>query len=111
VTDPLAEAATAAQHDLAVTGTWTDATEAAVAASVESRRWWLEQWPAGGEHLLGLVAQDVQEWVHDHVDSDWPTCPEHLDHALFVEPDLGPDPFWVCHQTGLPLAGVGQLPG
>jgi hypothetical protein len=49
--------------------------------------------------------------VHDHVDSDWPICPEHRDHALFVEPDLGPDPFWVCHRSGLPVARVGQLEG
>lgn len=110
VTAPLDAAATAAEHDLAVTGQWTDGSQAALAASIEARRWWLEQWPEGGEHLLGLVAQDVQEWVHDNVDSDWPRCPEHLDHALFVEPDLGPDPFWVCHKSGLPLASVGELP-
>ena len=30
--------------------------------------------------------------------------------ALFVEPDLGPDPFWVCHRTGLPVSSVGALP-
>jgi len=44
----------------------------------------------------------------------WPpcpeeTCPERLRHALFVEPDLGADPFWTCHRTGLPVAAVGQL--
>jgi hypothetical protein len=111
LTDHLAEAAAAARRDLEVTGRWTDASAAGLAASVEQRSWWLAQWPEGAEHLLGLVAQDVQEWVHDHVDSDWPTCPEHEDHALFVEPDLGPDPFWVCHRTGLPVASVGALPG
>jgi len=111
VTDPLSDAATAARHDLAVTTQLTDASEAALASSVETRGWWLAQWPEGGEHVLGLVAQDVQEWVHDNVDSDWPLCPEHRDHALFVEPDLGPDPFWVCHKSGLPLASVGELPG
>ncbi len=59
--------------------------------------------------MPGLVAQDVQEAVHAALDPDWPRCPEHVDHALFVEPDLGPDPFWVCHRTGLPVAPVGML--
>jgi hypothetical protein len=110
VTDPLAEAADAARHDLVVTGRLGDASEVGVQQSVEQRTWWLAQWPEGAQHVLGLVAQDVQEWVHDHVDSDWPLCPEHRDHALFVEPDLGPDPFWVCHKSGLPLCRVGELP-
>jgi hypothetical protein len=111
VTDPLAQAAAAARHDLEATGHLDEASDAALEASLEIRGWWLAQWPAGSEHVLGLIAQDLQEWVHDHVDSDWPLCPEHRDHALFVEPDLGPDPFWVCHRTGLPVASVGALPG
>ena len=110
MTDSLHEAAQAARDDLAATGRLNAAAEAAVARSVETRSWWLAQWPEGAEHVLGLVAQDVQEWVHDTLDSDWPLCPEHRDHALFVEPDLGPDPFWVCHKSGLPLSRVGELP-
>jgi hypothetical protein len=79
-----------------------------VEAAVDSRRWWVEQWPEGAEHVLCLLAQDVQEAVHA-TDPLWPLCPEHLDHPLFVEPELGPDPFWVCHRTGLPVAAVGSL--
>ncbi|MDX6227979.1 MAG: hypothetical protein QOI76_1369 [Frankiales bacterium] len=108
--DWLTEAGAASRRDLETTGQWTVLSAAGLRSSVEARQWWLAQWPEGGEHLEGLVAQDVQEWVHDHVDSDWPLCPEHRDHALFVEPDLGPDPFWVCHRSGLPLARVGELP-
>ncbi|MCA1713135.1 MAG: hypothetical protein LC789_16450 [Actinobacteria bacterium] len=78
-------------------------------AAVEGRRWWLQEWPAGAPYLLCLLAQDLQEAVHP-VDPLWPRCPEHRDHPLFVEPDLGPDPFWVCHRTGLPVAPVGSLP-
>jgi hypothetical protein len=110
VTDPLRDAADAARHDLAATGRLDDASEAAIGQSVETRGWWLSHWPEGAEHVLGLVAQDLQEWVHDNVDSDWPLCAEHRDHALFVEPDLGPDPFWVCHKSGLPLCRIGELP-
>ncbi len=80
-----------------------------LAPALDYRSWWLAQWPAGGEHVLGLLAQDVQEAIHATHDPDWPLCPEHRDHALFVEPDLGPDPFWVCHRTGLPVASVGSL--
>jgi hypothetical protein len=87
--------------------------DVALDAAVEHRQWWLEQWPEGAEHVLGLLAQDAQEAVHA-VDRDWPLCrdagcPEVGRHALFVEPDLGPDPFWVCHKTGLPVAPVGSL--
>lgn len=89
--------------------------DAALEAAVAHRRWWLSQWAEGAPHVLGLLAQDVQEAVHLQ-DPLWPacsesSCPERLRHALFVEPDLGPDPFWTCHTTGLPVAPVGRLSG
>lgn len=108
-----ADPVTAARHlvaaDLERDRRW----DLALDAAVEHRRWWLEHWPEGAEHVLGLLAQDAQEAVHA-VDPDWPrctesSCPERGRHALFVEPDLGPDPFWVCHKTGLPVAAVGHL--
>ena len=88
---------------------------AALDEAVEHRRWWLAQWPEGAEHVLGLLAQDAQEVVHA-ADPGWPacrepSCPAVGAHALHVEPDLGPDPFWVCHRTGLPVAAVGGLNG
>lgn len=80
---------------------------------VEHRRWWVEQWADGEPYLRCLLAQDVQEAVAGR-DPLWPrcaepTCPEVGAHPLTVEPDLGPDPFWVCHLTGLPVAQVGAL--
>ena len=30
-------------------------------------------------------------------------------HALEVEPELGPDPHWVCHKAGVKVAAVGAL--
>jgi hypothetical protein len=73
---------------------------------LDQRRWWVEQWPEGAQFLTCLLAQDVQENVPE---PQWPLCPEHRDHALGVEPDLGTDPFWVCDRSGLPIAPVGRL--
>ena len=42
----------------------------------------------------------------------WPLClgcpgPEH---ALYIQPDLGgPDPVWVCEETGQTVAPLGLL--
>ncbi len=89
--------------------------EAALQDAVAQRGWWLSQWEDGAPHVLGLVAQDVQEAVHER-DPQWPACTESScpavgGHPLLVEPDLGPDPFWTCHRTGLPVAPVGGLSG
>ena len=108
--DPVDAARRRVAADLAQPG-WS----AALDEAVSHRRWWLAQWPQGAEHVLGLLAQDAQEAVHA-VDPGWPacrepSCPAVGAHPLFVEPDLGPDPFWVCHRTGLPVAAVGRLNG
>ncbi len=89
--------------------------DTALEKAAESRAWWLREWEAGAPYVLGLLAQDVQEAVHDD-DPSWPpctetSCPARFGHALFVEPDLGSDPFWTCHRTGLPVAPVGRLHG
>ena len=106
----LTAAAEALRRDLSVS-----TYDGAVAASVEQRAWWLREWEAGAPYVLGLLAQDVQEAVHLD-DPTWPlcietSCPARLSHPLFVEPDLGPDPFWTCRRTGLPVAAVGTLSG
>ena len=87
--------------------------DAALEQAVGTRAWWLSEWAAGAPYVLGLLAQDLQEAVHAD-DPMWPlcsetSCPARFGHALFVEPDLGPDPFWTCHRTGLPVAPVGSL--
>lgn len=107
--EALAIARAALSADLRATRCWTPATQAALAAAVDGRRFWVEAWPAGAEHVPGLVAQDLQERLHETLDALWPLCSEHADHPLLVEPDLGPDPFWVCHRSGLPVAPVGGL--
>ena len=79
--------------------------------SVVQRRWWVEQWPEGAEFVAGLVAQDVQDALLETY-GRWPLCPvcgSGDPHALEVEPELGPDPHWVCHKAGVKVAAVGSL--
>nr|WP_251692808.1 hypothetical protein [Streptomyces sp. CHD11] len=81
--------------------------------SVTHRRWWVEQWPDGAGFLAGLVAQDVQDALLERY-GRWPlcpVCPAGDPHALEVEPELGPDPHWVCHKAGVKVAAVGGLGG
>ncbi len=84
----------------------------ALEEAVASRRWWAEQWPEGEVYVAGLVAQDVQDAVLDS-GGRWPvcfTCPDLPVHALHIQPDLGgPDPVWVCEESGSPVAELGRL--
>lgn len=82
-----------------------------VEESVTRRRWWVEQWPEGAEFVPGLVAQDVQDGLLERY-GRWPVCPVCATgepHALVVEPELGPDPQWVCAEAGILVAPVGAL--
>ncbi|HZG02594.1 MAG TPA: hypothetical protein VE546_03265 [Streptomyces sp.] len=79
--------------------------------AVSHRRWWVEQWPDGASFVAGLIAQDVQDALLDR-HGRWPQCPVCRDaeqHALDVEPELGPDPHWVCGRTATAVAPVGGL--
>ncbi|MFF4231150.1 hypothetical protein [Streptomyces sp. NPDC001820] len=82
-----------------------------VEEAVAQRRWWVEQWPEGVEFIAGLVAQDVQDALLERY-GRWPLCPvcdAGDPHALDVEPELGPDPHWVCSKAGVVVARVGGL--
>jgi hypothetical protein len=91
------------------------ATATAVSAleeAVASRRWWAEQWPEGEVYVAGLVAQDVQDAVIDS-GGRWPeclSCRGGPGHTLHIQPDLGgPDPVWVCEESGTAVAELGRL--
>ena len=92
------------------------ATAAAVSVledAVAQRKWWAEQWPEGQEYIAGLVAQDVQDALFESV-GRWPVCQDCGDdapiHALYIQPDLGgPDPMWVCEESGQAVAPLGHL--
>lgn len=80
--------------------------------AVESRRWWAEQWAEGELYVAGLVAQDVQDQLFDQ-GSRWPlclACEDAPEHSLHIQPDLGgPDPVWVCEESGQEVARLGRL--
>ena len=77
-----------------------------------ARQWWAEQWPEGATYVAGLVAQDVQDALFEAV-GRWPMClhcAEGPVHSLYIQPDLGgPDPVWVCEETGDIAAPLGAL--
>jgi len=91
------------------------ATPPAVSAledAVSARSWWAGQWPEGAQYVAGLVAQDVQDALFESI-GRWPLCvgcPDAPEHSLYIQPDLGgPDPHWVCEETGQTVADLGRL--
>ncbi|TGB06667.1 hypothetical protein [Streptomyces sp. MZ04] len=113
--DPLEQALHAARALVIADLVAREVAEAEVVSLVEEavahRRWWVEQWPDGIEYVAGLVAQDVQDALLERY-GRWPLCPVCASgdpHALDVEPELGPDPHWVCGKAGVTVAPVGGL--
>lgn len=111
---PLYAARARVLADLQARGRATPAAVSALEDACSSRRWWVEQWPAGEEYVAGLVAQDVQDALFETV-GRWPGCDcqsagEGPPHTLYIQPDLGgPDPVWVCEVTGEVAARLGGL--
>ena len=84
----------------------------ALEEAVSNRTWWAEQWPEGAVYVAGLVAQDVQDALFETV-GRWPvchSCRDAAEHSLHIQPDLGgPDPVWVCEESGRTVAPLGRL--
>lgn len=98
--------------DLSARGHATAAAVSALEDAVSARKWWAEQWPEGEVYVAGLVAQDVQDALVES-SGRWPVCTiceSDPVHTLYIQPDLGgPDPVWVCEETGEPVAALGKL--
>ena len=97
--------------DLTATGATEPETVSMLEDAVSARRGWAEAWPEGAAYVAGLVAQDVQDQLLD-TRGRWPVCPvcEDATHALFIHPELGgPDPTWVCEDSGREVAPLGSL--
>lgn len=100
-------------HDLESTGAADAASVSILEEAVSRRRWWLDQWAEGAAYVAGLVAQDLQDELLE-TRGRWPLCRVCDDgeatHALHVDPDLGgPDPHWVCEESGVVVAPLGHL--
>jgi hypothetical protein len=109
--DPLITARALVLHDLEATDVATAPHVSLLETAVSERRWWLEQWQEGRPYVAGLVAQDVQDALLASA-GRWPVCRvcETPTHALYIDPDLGgPDPQWVCEESGRVVAPLGAL--
>lgn len=98
-------------HDLECRG-YADARVVSILEdAVVERRWWVEEWPDGADYVSGQLAQDVQDQLLDAV-GRWPlcrACDAVEPHELHIEPELGPEPHWVCHRSGIVVAALGEL--
>lgn len=109
--DPLLVARALVLNDLDADGRLDPRSVSVLEDCVAQRRWWLSQWAAGADYIAGLVAQDVQDLLFDE-GLRWPlcaTCADPTEHGLAIEPELGPDPHWVCSQSGSIVAALGHL--
>lgn len=112
-TDVLLTARALVLRDLQARGLDSPAAVDVVEDTLTARRWWVEQWPDGAAFVAGQVAQDVQDRLLDDGLGRWPLCtgcpPDEDPHALHIQPDLGPDPQWVCEKSGTRVAPLGGL--
>jgi len=79
--------------------------------ALSQRAWWVDQWPEGAAYVAGLVAQDVQDALFE-TRARWPECTACAGpvHSLHIQPDLGgPEPVWVCEESGTAVAPLGHL--
>ena len=99
-------------RDMTATGVARPEAVSMLEDAVSQRRWWAEEWPEGAAYVAGLVAQDVQDALLDRV-GRWPlclACDDDDPHALYVHPEIGgPDPVWVCEESGDVVAPLGGL--
>ncbi|MEJ7690310.1 MAG: hypothetical protein WKF76_07670 [Nocardioidaceae bacterium] len=109
--DPLLHARALVLSDLTAQGLVDAHTVSLVEECVAQRRWWVSQWEEGSAYVDGLVAQDVQDALFDE-SRRWPLCSgcaDPVEHSLSIEPELGPDPHWVCSESGALIAALGTL--
>lgn len=109
--DPLMNARALVLRDLVTRGLDNAHVVSVLEDCIAQRRWWVSQWAEGARYVEGLVAQDVQDTLFDEA-TRWPVCAcaDPAEHSLSIHPELGPDPRWVCSQSGEVVAPLGELP-
>lgn len=109
--DPLLRARALVLRDLSASGYADPRAVSILEDAVAGRRWWIEEWPEGAAYVAGQIAQDVQDTMLDTV-ARWPLC-RSCDltepHELHIEPELGPEPHWICERSGIIVAALGEL--
>ena len=109
--DCLLQARALVLHDLQARGFADAGTVSLLEDAVAGRGWWVDQWDEGMPFVAGLVAQDTQDALLDRA-TRWPRCMAcdlTAEHSLSIEPELGTDPHWVCRDSGMVVARLGQL--
>jgi len=109
IDDALNEARARLLHDLSATSSDQPRSIDVLDKVLHERRLWLELWPGGSPFITCLIAQDVKEQLAPVI-GRWPHCVEVAAHELYVDPDLGTDPYWVCEECRAPAGRVGELP-
>jgi hypothetical protein len=109
--DPVYDARARVLHDLESTQVADATVVSLLEDAVADRSWWVTQWEQGATYVAGLIAQDLQDALQERI-GRWPVCPhcEDATHAIYIHPELGgPDPVWVCEESGTTVAPLGQL--
>ncbi|MEQ4207683.1 hypothetical protein ABN028_00320 [Actinopolymorpha sp. B17G11] len=109
--DPLIKARARVLHDLEARGVADPRGVSILEQALSERRWWVSEWPEGADYVAGQLAQDIQDALLDEV-GRWPlckACDEVAPHELRINPELGPDPHWVCERSGIDVAPLGEL--
>lgn len=112
MTDSLLAARALVLHDLQARDLGAANSVDVLENALSERKWWIEQWPEGADYVAGQVAQDVQDQMLDDNIARWPlctACDETSPHELHIDPELGPDPHWLCEKSGIRVAPLGHL--
>ena len=57
------------------------------------------------DYYVEKLVGDVQQYFHDcRVDTDWPRCPVHSNHALWFQQNR-----WECAREKITIAPLGSL--
>lgn len=85
-------------HDLVATLGWTAERAAEVARREAEGKARIDRWSDHVEHAFPFaVAEETQQYLHDTFeDTNWPACPAHSNHPLWLSMEEAGLPTWRC---------------